>query len=159
MPRGPDAAWEGRADGFPLAAPVRWWDTIVYSWSPGSVRGRAKDAGMSNSVGTSEPWRSLILPDPERDLRKEVSIFVTLAPNLTEARDLAAARAFFRLAKAVTGVTPDRVTTDGHDAYPRAIRTELGEHVRHRTSRYLNNRLEQDHRGIKDNHHVDRCLD
>jgi transposase-like protein len=35
-------------------------------------------------------------------------------------------------------------------AYPRAIRTELGEHVRHRTSRYLNNRLEQDHRGIKD---------
>ena len=49
-----------------------------------------------------------------------------------------------------TGVTPDRVTTDGHDAYPRAIRTELGKHVRHRTSRYLNNRLEQDHRGIKD---------
>src|ERR1700731_4010890 len=50
---------------------------------------------------------------------------------------------------AVTGVTPNRVTTDGHDAYPRAIRTELGRHVRHRTSRYLNNRLEQDHRGIK----------
>ena len=44
---------------------------------------------------------------------------------------------------------PDRVTTDGLDAYPRAIRTVLGEHVRHRTSRYLNNRLEQDHRGIK----------
>jgi putative transposase len=39
---------------------------------------------------------------------------------LSEHRDLAAARAFFRLAKAVTGVTPDRVTTDGHDAYPRA---------------------------------------
>jgi transposase-like protein len=37
----------------------------------------------------------------------------------------------------VTGVTPDRVTTDDHDAYPRAIRTELGKHVRHRTSRYL----------------------
>jgi len=69
---------------------------------------------------------------------------------LSEHRDLAAARAFFRSAKAVTGVTPDRVTTDGHDAYPRAIRTELGKHVRHRTSRYLNNRLEQDHRGIKD---------
>src|SRR5712672_2358270 len=68
---------------------------------------------------------------------------------LSEHRDLAAAKAFFRSAKAVTGVTPDRVTTDGHDAYPRAIRTELGRHVRHRTSRYLNNRLEQDHRGIK----------
>jgi putative transposase len=68
---------------------------------------------------------------------------------LSEHRDLAAARAFFRSAKAVTGVTPDRVTTDGHDAYPRAIRIELGKHVRHRTSRYLNNRLEQDRRGIK----------
>ena len=52
---------------------------------------------------------------------------------LSERRDLAAAQAFFRSAKAVTGVTPGRVTTDGHDAYP----TELGRHVRHRTSRYL----------------------
>ena len=34
-------------------------------------------------------------------------------------------------------------------AHPRAIRTELGQGVRHRTSAYLNNRLEQDHRGIK----------
>jgi transposase-like protein len=67
----------------------------------------------------------------------------------SEHRDMKAARAFFRSAKAVTGVTPDRVTTDGHDSYPRAIRTELGRHVRHRTSRYKNNGLEQDHRGIK----------
>src|SRR3954454_12995978 len=66
-----------------------------------------------------------------------------------EHRDRAAAQAFFRSAKAVTGMTPDRVTTDGHDSYPRAIRTELGKAVRHRTSAYLNNRLEQDHRGIK----------
>ncbi len=68
---------------------------------------------------------------------------------LSEHRDLAAAKAFFRSAKAVTGITPDRVTTDGHDAYPRAIRTELGKRVRHRTNQYLNNRLEQDHRAIK----------
>src|ERR671921_318977 len=67
----------------------------------------------------------------------------------SEHRDMAAARAFFRSARAVTGVTPDRVTTDGHNSYPRAIRTGLGRGVRHRTSRYLNNRLEQDHRGIK----------
>ena len=67
----------------------------------------------------------------------------------SEHRDMAAAQAFFRSAKVVTGVTPDRVTTDGHDSYPRAIRTELGKRVRHRCSRYLNNRLEQDHRGIK----------
>ena len=43
----------------------------------------------------------------------------------------------------VTGVTPTRVTTDGHDSYKRAIRSELGKHVRHRPSRYLNNKLEQ----------------
>ena len=61
----------------------------------------------------------------------------------SEHRDMAAAKAFFRSAKAVTSVTPDRVTTDGHDSYPRAIRTELGKDVRHRTSAYLNNRLEQ----------------
>jgi putative transposase len=36
-----------------------------------------------------------------------------------------------------------------HDSYPRAIRTTLGAGVRHRDSQYLNNRLEQDHRGVK----------
>jgi putative transposase len=41
------------------------------------------------------------------------------------------------------------VTTDGHDAYPRAIRETLGAGVRHRNSRYKNNRIEQDHRGVK----------
>jgi transposase-like protein len=67
----------------------------------------------------------------------------------SEHRDMAAAMAFFEQAKTVTGVTPDRVTTDGHDSYPRAIRTVLGSDVRHRNSQYLNNRLEQDHRGVK----------
>ena len=64
-------------------------------------------------------------------------------------RDMKAARAFFRSAQAVTGVTPDRVTTDNHDSYPRAICTELGKAVRHRPNRHLNNGLEQDHRGLK----------
>ena len=43
----------------------------------------------------------------------------------------------------------DQVTTDGHNSYPRAIRETVGSEVKHRTSKYLNNRLEQDHRGIK----------
>jgi hypothetical protein len=55
---------------------------------------------------------------------------------LSEHRDLAAAKTFFLSAKIVTGVTPGRVTTDDHGAYPRAIRTELGKRVRHRTIRY-----------------------
>src|ERR1700759_792191 len=67
----------------------------------------------------------------------------------SEHRDMAAAKAFFKSAKMVTGVTPDRVTPHGHDTYPGAIRTKLGEGVKHRDSQYLNNRLEQDHRGVK----------
>jgi putative transposase len=69
--------------------------------------------------------------------------------RLSETRDMAAARAFFQSTKTVTGTTPARVTTDGHDSYPRAIQTELGEGVRHRANRYLNNRIEQDHHGVK----------
>ena len=68
---------------------------------------------------------------------------------LSEHRDMAAARSFFRSARAVAGVTPERVTSDGHRSYPRAIRTTLGRRVVHRTSAYKNNRLEQDHRGVK----------
>jgi putative transposase len=36
--------------------------------------------------------------------------------RLSEKRDMAAAKAFFQSAKAVTGVTPARVMTDGHDS-------------------------------------------
>jgi putative transposase len=68
---------------------------------------------------------------------------------LSEHRDMAAAQAFFHSAKSVTGQIPDRVTTDGHGSYPRAIRTTLGRRVVHRTSAYKNNSLEQDHRGVK----------
>jgi putative transposase len=68
---------------------------------------------------------------------------------LSEHRDMAAAKAFFRSAKSATGMTPDRVTTDGHGSYPRAIRSTLGRGVKHRTSAYKNNGLEQDHRGVK----------
>jgi putative transposase len=69
--------------------------------------------------------------------------------RLSNTRDLAAAEAFFWSAWAVTGVVPARITTDGHDAYPRAIRNVFGDWALHRTNRYLNNHLEQDHRGIK----------
>jgi putative transposase len=43
----------------------------------------------------------------------------------------------------------ERVTSDAHASYPRAIACELGEDVTHRANQYLNNHLEQDHRGIK----------
>ena len=68
---------------------------------------------------------------------------------LSETRDMEAAKRFFAQALDVVGHAPEKVTTDGHDAYPRAIRETLGPQVRHRTSRYMNNRMEQDHRGVK----------
>jgi transposase-like protein len=68
--------------------------------------------------------------------------------RLSDTRDLSAAETFFRAAWTVIGVTPERITTDGHDAYPRARRNVFGDQVIHRTNRYLNNHLEQDHRGI-----------
>ncbi len=68
---------------------------------------------------------------------------------LSRKRDREGAKRFFRGAVAVVGHKPDRVTTDGYDVYPRSIAEELGEEVHHRTNKYLNNRLEQDHRGIK----------
>jgi putative transposase len=68
---------------------------------------------------------------------------------LSTTRDMDAAQRFFRQARGVAGQVPERVTTDGHSSYPRAIRESLGEQVEHRCNQYLNNRLEQDHRGIK----------
>ncbi len=61
---------------------------------------------------------------------------------LSETRDMTAAQRFWRQAVATVGRLPGRVTTDGHDADPRAIREALGSAVAHRCSRYLNNRLE-----------------
>jgi putative transposase len=69
--------------------------------------------------------------------------------RLSEKRDMEAAQRFFTQALAVADHAPECVTTDGHTSYPRAVREILGDHVQHRTNKYLNNRLEQDHRGIK----------
>ena len=68
---------------------------------------------------------------------------------LSATRDMAAAQRFFRDAVSVLGKLPRQVTSDGHDSYPRAIREVLGPKVEHRCSAYLNRRIEQDHRGVK----------
>ncbi len=68
---------------------------------------------------------------------------------LSDKRDMGAAQRFFAQALKCSGRAPAQVTTDGHDAYPRAVRETLGDGVSHRASRYKNNRIEQDHRGVK----------
>src|SRR3954447_25306186 len=68
---------------------------------------------------------------------------------LSAKRDMAAAQRFFRSTQTVAGRRPEQVTTDGHGSYPRAIAEVLGKQVKHRCSRSKNNRIEQDHRGVK----------
>jgi transposase-like protein len=69
--------------------------------------------------------------------------------RLSQTRDLAAARAFFRSARLISKRSPLQVTSDCHGSYPGAIRLVFGPTVTHRTARYANNRLEQSHRTIK----------
>src|ERR671932_1413891 len=68
---------------------------------------------------------------------------------LSAKRDMAAAQRFFRSAQTVAGRRPEQVTTGGRKSSPRAIAEVLGQKVKHRCSRYKNNRIEQDHRGVK----------
>ncbi|WP_425338896.1 IS6 family transposase [Methylocapsa acidiphila] len=69
-------------------------------------------------------------------------------------RDVAAAKAFFRRAFKSQGRLPQKITLDGYQASHRAAREILNEHQRGnrtkvRSSKYLNNLIEQDHRSIK----------
>ncbi len=61
---------------------------------------------------------------------------------------MAAAKHFSQQAVDVVGSVPERVTTDGHTSYPRAILETMDSDVLHRKNKYLNNGLEQDYRGI-----------
>ncbi|GHO71709.1 hypothetical protein KSC_106010 [Ktedonobacter sp. SOSP1-52] len=69
--------------------------------------------------------------------------------RLSKKRDMEAAQRFFKQALTIVGHAPERVTTDGNTSYPRAVREILGSSVQHRPNTYLNNLLEQDHRGVK----------
>jgi putative transposase len=68
---------------------------------------------------------------------------------LSATRDMAAAQRFFCSTLSVVEKAPQQITTDGHFSYPRAILEVLGPKVSHRCSAYLNRRIEQDHRGVK----------
>ena len=49
--------------------------------------------------------------------------------RLSETRDMEAAKAFFQQTHEVADAPPERVFTDGHTSYPRAIKEELGTFV------------------------------
>ena len=74
--------------------------------------------------------------------------------RLSARRDLAAAKAFFKKASKSQGHPPQTITLDGYAASHRAVREMkadrvLPENTKLRSSKYLNNLIEQDHRNIK----------
>ncbi len=74
--------------------------------------------------------------------------------RLSLKRDVAAAKAFFKKALKNKTRAPTSITLDGYAASHRAVREmkadgELPEDTKLRSSKYLNNMIEQDHRGVK----------
>lgn len=68
---------------------------------------------------------------------------------LSDKRDKKAATQFFKSCEDTTGVHPTQITTDKEPAFIDAIKNALGDDVKHRDSKYMNNRMEQNHRGTK----------
>ena len=78
----------------------------------------------------------------------------TIDFRLSRTRDVSAAKAFFKKAIRHEGQPPLTITLDGYAASHRAVREMrtdglLPKRTKLRPSKYLNNLIEQDHRGIK----------
>ncbi|WP_346293189.1 IS6 family transposase [Sphaerothrix gracilis] len=69
--------------------------------------------------------------------------------RLSEHRDTEAAKAFFEQVSELMPEPPERVVTDGHSSYPRAISEVLGKSVQHEVFKSVNNPVEQSHRKLK----------
>jgi putative transposase len=129
----PAAGWEGEAQLAPRGS-----ETLRQP-----RRGRIGPSWDVDETFRKVQGRSVYL---SRAIEREGNLVDVL---LSEKRDTAAAEAFFRSARAGTARVPERVTSEGHDAYPGASKAALGEEGRQRVKRYLNNHREQDQRGIK----------
>ena len=74
--------------------------------------------------------------------------------RLSTRRDVAAVKAFFRKAIKSQLRPPQTITLDGHAASHRAVHElkvdgSLPPEIKLRSSKYLNNLIEQNHRGVK----------
>lgn len=78
----------------------------------------------------------------------------TIDFRLSPRRNVAAVKAFLRKARKSQNAPPSSITLDGYAASHRAVREmkaqgELPHDVKLRSSKYLNNMIEQDHRNVK----------
>jgi transposase-like protein len=102
----------------------------------------------SSAAGTGlRGWWVYLYRAAERDGK-------TVDFRLSTRRDVAAATAFFRKAINSQGSTTRTITLDGYAASHRAVRDikvdgQLPADTKLRSSKCLNNLIEQDHRGVK----------
>jgi transposase, IS6 family len=160
---------------------VRWY--CRYPLSYRHLEEMSKERGLAMDHSTVARWVQEYGPELEKKLRScasfvstswrvdETSIRVngeiawlyravdkegnTVDFRLSPKQDKKAARQFFRkaLSKA-SNPRPEKITTDGHLAYPAALKglkksKKLAKKTLHRTSKYLNNRIESDHARLK----------
>ena len=69
--------------------------------------------------------------------------------RLSETRDMEGTKAFFAQANGLHEDIPNMVATDGLGSYPRALKEELGEEVKHEVRPCTANAIEQSHRPVK----------
>ena len=75
--------------------------------------------------------------------------YIIIGTAISDVRDLSAAEKFFMQAQNTTGITPTQITTDKKPALYQAVKNTFPKVVKHRDSKYMNNRIEQHHCGIK----------
>ena len=160
---------------------VRWY--CKYPLAYRMVEEMLKERGVEVDHSTIERWVKVYGPEIEKRLRRQPSCVssswrvdetsvkikgkihwlyraVDAQGNsvdffLSPTQDKAAANAFFEKSlKKPSNPDPEKITTDGHQAYPWAIKDlkkakKLKKKAIHRTSKYLNNRIESDHARFK----------
>src|SRR6266478_2346719 len=151
-----------------IVCAVRWY--LRFSLSYRDVEELLLERGLTADHTTIWRWVQRYAPELNKRCRRELkptngswrylyravdSTGATIDFWLSAERDAAAAKQFFQKALHAPGHPRPRViTVDGNPSYPRVIaelkqERKLGRRCRCRTCPYLNNVVEQDHRGIK----------
>jgi transposase-like protein len=160
---------------------VRWYCRYPISYR--NLEEMMKERGVEADHSTYFRWVQVYGPEIEKRLRKqpsavgsswrldETSIYIkgevhwlyravdakgnTVDFWLSKKQDKQAAKRFFKKSlKKPSNPKPEKITTDGHLAYPAAIEElqkeqQLSQSIIHRRSKYLNNRIESDHARFK----------
>ena len=106
---------------------IRQWEAKLLPVMGEALRKRRHGAGRSSGQSRYVDETYLKVPGRWSYLYRAIDRDGNLIDTmLSTTRDMRAAQRFFGSARSVAGFVPDRVTTDGHDSYPRAIRSTLG---------------------------------